>query len=41
MLFDPLRHIQAISRHRFLAALEQYLAVTEQQTESAISTLNF
>ncbi|VEP15530.1 hypothetical protein H1P_3430001 [Hyella patelloides LEGE 07179] len=37
----PLRHIQAISGHRTLAALERYLGVTEQQKETAISTLNF
>ena len=37
----PLRHIQAISGHRTLAALERYLGVTEQQKESAIATLNF
>lgn len=37
----PLRHIQAISGHRTLAALERYLGVTEAQKESAISTLDF
>ena len=37
----PLRHIQAISGHKTLAALERYLGVTEQQKESAISTLDF
>jgi integrase/recombinase XerD len=37
----PLRHIQAISGHRTLAALERYLGVTEEQKETAISTLNF
>jgi integrase/recombinase XerD len=37
----PLRHIQAISGHRTLAALERYLGVTEAQKETAISTLNF
>ena len=37
----PLRHIQAISGHRTLAALERYLGVTEQQKETAISTLDF
>ena len=37
----PLRHIQAISGHKTLAALERYLGVTEQQKENAISTLNF
>lgn len=37
----PLRHIQAISGHRTLAALERYLGVTEQQKLNAIATLNF
>ncbi len=37
----PLRHIQAISGHKTLAALERYLGVTEQHKETAISTLNF
>ncbi len=37
----PLRHIQARSGHKTLAALERYLGVTEQQKESAISTLDF
>lgn len=37
----PLRHIQSISGHRTLAALERYLGVTEQQKESAIATLVF
>ena len=37
----PLRHIQAISGHRTLAALERYLGVTEKQKESAIATLDF
>ena len=37
----PLRHIQAISGHKTLASLERYLGVTEQQKESAISTLDF
>ena len=37
----PLRHIQAISGHRTLAALERYLGVTEQQKENAIAALNF
>lgn len=37
----PLRHIQSISGHRTLAALERYLGVTEQQKQNAISTLNF
>ncbi len=37
----PLRHIQAISGHKTLASLERYLGVTEQQKETAISTLDF
>ena len=37
----PLRHIQAISGHKTLAALERYLGVTEQQKKTAISTLDF
>ncbi len=37
----PLRHIQAISGHKTLSALERYLGVTEQQKETAISTLDF
>ena len=37
----PLRHIQAISGHRTLGALERYLGVTEKQKQSAISTLDF
>ena len=37
----PLRHIQAISGHRTLAALERYLGVTDKQKQRAISTLDF
>jgi integrase/recombinase XerD len=37
----PLRHIQAISGHRTLGALERYLGVTEKQKQSAIATLDF
>ncbi len=37
----PLRHIQAISGHKTLSALERYLGVTERQKESAIATLDF
>ena len=37
----PLRHIQSISGHRTLAALERYLGVTDQQKQNALSTLNF
>lgn len=37
----PLRHIQNISGHRTLAALERYLGVTDEQKENAIATLVF
>ena len=37
----PLRHIQAISGHRTLGALERYLGVTEKQKQNAISALDF
>ena len=37
----PLRHIQSISGHRTLAALERYLGVTDQHKENAIAALNF
>lgn len=37
----PLRHIQSISGHRSLGALERYLGVTDQHKESAIAALNF
>lgn len=37
----PLRHIQAISGHRSLSALERYLGVTEKQKQSAIQALDF
>lgn len=37
----PLRHIQEISGHRTLAALERYLGVTDEQKENAIATLVF
>lgn len=37
----PLRHIQSISGHRSLAALERYLGVTDEQKLSAIATLDF
>ncbi len=36
----PLRHIQAITGHETLAALERYLGVTEQQKSSVIATLD-
>ena len=35
----PRWHIQAISGHKTLAALERYLGVTEQQKQTAISTI--
>ncbi|MBE9082852.1 tyrosine-type recombinase/integrase [Tolypothrix sp. LEGE 11397] len=37
----PLRHIQSVSGHRSLSALERYLGVTEAQKENAISSLAF
>ncbi len=37
----PLRHIQEISGHRSLKALEEYLGVTEKQKAKAISALDF
>jgi integrase/recombinase XerD len=37
----PLRHIQSISGHRTLAALERYLGVTDEQKQNAIATLVF
>lgn len=37
----PLRHIQAISGHRTLSALERYLGVTDKQKQNAIETLEF
>ncbi len=37
----PLRHIQAISGHRTLGALERYLGVTEKQTKSASAARDF
>ncbi len=37
----PLRHIQAISGHRSLEALEAYLGVSEKHKKHAISALNF
>lgn len=37
----PLRHIQSISGHRSLAALERYLGVTDQHKENAIAALDF
>ena len=37
----PLRHVQAISGHRTLSALDRYLGVTEKQKQSAIAALKF
>ena len=37
----PLRHIQSISGHQSLSALEHYLGATDQQKENAISILDF
>jgi len=37
----PLRHIQSISGHRTLAALERYLGVTDRHKENAVAALNF
>ncbi len=37
----PLRHIQAISGHRSLSALERYLGVTDKQKQNAIHALDF
>lgn len=37
----PLRHIQSISGHRTLSALERYLGVTDQHKDHAIASLNF
>ncbi|MBG1263202.1 integrase [Nostoc sp. BAE] len=36
-----MRQIQSLIGHRFLASLERYLGVTEQEKENAISTLVF
>jgi integrase/recombinase XerD len=37
----PLRHIQEISGHRTLAALQQYLEVTPQQKSAALKAIGF
>ena len=37
----PLRHIQSISGHANLAALQRYLGVTDEQKKKAISNLPF
>ncbi len=37
----PIKHIQSISGHRSLAALQRYIDVTEQDKERAIATLSF
>jgi len=37
----PIKHIQSISGHRSLAALQRYIDVTEKDKEMAIATLSF
>ncbi|MBI4779709.1 MAG: tyrosine-type recombinase/integrase [Oscillatoriophycideae cyanobacterium NC_groundwater_1537_Pr4_S-0.65um_50_18] len=37
----PIKHIQTISGHKTLAALQRYVEVTEQDKEAAIATLSF
>jgi integrase/recombinase XerD len=37
----PIKHIQTISGHKTLAALQRYVEVTEQDKEAAISALRF
>ena len=37
----PIKHIQSISGHRNLAALQRYIDVTEKDKEMAIATLSF
>ena len=37
----PLRHIQSISFHKTLSALERYLDVSDEQKFQAISQLSF
>lgn len=37
----PIKHIQEISGHRTLAALQRYVEVTEQDKEAAIAALSF
>jgi integrase/recombinase XerD len=37
----PIKHIQSISGHKSLSALQRYIDVTEKDKEMAISTLSF
>jgi integrase/recombinase XerD len=37
----PLRHIQSISGHKTLSALERYLDVSDSHKRSAIAKLSF
>jgi integrase/recombinase XerD len=37
----PIKHIQEISGHKTLAALQRYVEVTDQDKEAAIAALNF
>ena len=37
----PIKHIQEISGHKTLSALQRYVEVTEQDKEAAIATLSF
>ncbi|HEY9628857.1 MAG TPA: site-specific integrase [Coleofasciculaceae cyanobacterium] len=37
----PIKHIQTISGHKTLAALQRYVEVTEQDKEAAIAALTF
>lgn len=37
----PIKHIQSISGHKTLAALQAYIEVTEQDKEAAIATLSY
>jgi integrase/recombinase XerD len=37
----PIKHIQAISGHRSLSALQRYIDVTEKDKEMAVETLSF
>ena len=37
----PIKHIQSISGHRSLSALQRYIDVTEKDKEMAIATLSF
>ncbi|MBD1998053.1 tyrosine-type recombinase/integrase [Leptolyngbya sp. FACHB-541] len=37
----PIKHIQSISGHKSLSALQRYIDVTEKDKEMAIATLSF